>query len=92
VTGGNMPMVKRMQVGIRLVSLGSGNIKIIADAAIATKPSFMGFLLKGMFRKKFIDMLVGLKYHLETGEAVTKQTYKVIYSNYKKLKADQPFS
>jgi len=36
-------------------------------------------------------MLIGLKYYLETGNQVSKKTYKPIFKSYQKLELAQSF-
>lgn len=92
IVGGNMPMVKELKVSFELSSLKSNQTKVDLLAEYKTKPAFMAGLAKGMFRKKLADVLIGLKYHVETGRAVSKQTYKPIAKQYKKLELNQSFS
>ena len=49
------------------------------------------FLMKSPFKKKLTDMLIGLKYYLETGKQVSKKTYKPIFKTYQKLELSQSF-
>ncbi len=92
VTGGNMPMVKDMRVEVRLESVAAGTTKVVLHAVITTSPSFMSVLMKSVFKQKLLNMLVGLKYYLETGRPVTKKTFKPVYNRYKRLAFNQSFS
>ena len=61
------------QSRIQRLALGSGNtVKTVKDL----------FLQIEMMKKMFKRMLIGLKYHLETGEAVTKNDVKKIMKWY----------
>ncbi len=88
---GNMPMLETMIVDVELIELASKRISVQLTANFNTKPSFMGVMMKGMMRAKLTDMLIGLKYYLETGTAVSKKTYKPISKMYQRLQANQSF-
>lgn len=92
IIDGNMPMLKDLRANFQLESIKSDQTKVILVAEYSTTPAFMGSLVKGMFRKKMFDLLVGLKYYLETGKPVSKNTYKPVYSQFKKLQLNQSFS
>ncbi|MBI3587464.1 MAG: SRPBCC family protein [Ignavibacteriales bacterium] len=91
IFGGNMPMVKKMMVDLEINPIGNSQTRVILSADFNAKPAFMGSLMKGSMKKKFTDMLIGLKYHLETGNRVSKKTYKPIYKQYQQLQLNQSF-
>ncbi|MCX6221398.1 MAG: SRPBCC family protein [Bacteroidia bacterium] len=91
VIGGNMPMVKEMQVIMLIDSVSSSLTRVIINASYTTKPSFMASIVKGMFRKMLFGVLIGLKYHLETGNAVSKKSFKSISEKYSILQGSQAF-
>lgn len=88
---GNMPMLDKMIVEIELVELTPKRTSVLLTANFSTKPAFMGTIMKGMMKAKLTDMLIGLKYYLETGKAVSKQTYKPISKKYQLLTPNQSF-
>lgn len=92
ITGGNMPMVKTMQVDVELSAAPDKGTTVTILANISTKPAFMAALMKGMFKKKLSDMLIGLKYYIETGKPVSKKTFSPVFKSYKKLQLNQSFS
>ena len=92
IIGGNMPMIKTMIVEVELLERSSNRTTVSIIGRYNTSPGFMGWLVKGMMRGKLTDMLIGLKYYLETGTAVTKQTYKPIAKIYRQLAPQQAFS
>jgi len=92
VTGGNMPMVKDMRVEVGLEPLSPEITRVVLHAVITTSPSFMSVMMKSVFKQKLLNMLIGLKYYLETGRPVTKKTFKPVYNRYKKLAFNQSFS
>lgn len=92
VVGGNMPMVKEMQIVFKIESMNQNQTKVTLAAEYNTKPSFMAGFVKGMFKKMLFGVLVGLKYHLETGEKVSKAAYKSIFKKYQTLQVSQSFN
>ncbi|MCK9407590.1 MAG: SRPBCC family protein [Bacteriovoracaceae bacterium] len=92
IIGGNMPMVKTMIIDIELQKLSASRTSVAITGKYNTSPGFIGGLVKGMMRGKLTDMLIGLKYYMETGTVVTKQTYKPIARTYRSLEPFQAFA
>lgn len=92
VIGGNMPMIREMQIRFVITSVSSSVTKVHLDAQFTTKPSFMASFVRGMFRNMLFKVLVGLKYHLETGKTVSKSSYKPVAKKFLKLKTGQSFA
>ena len=92
VVDGNMPMVQELKVNFKIHSTKANQTQVDLTAKFTTKPAFMAALAKGMFRKKLDNVLIGLKYYLETGQPVSKKTFKPISKQYKKLELSQSFS
>ena len=90
-TGGNMPFVNELIADVILEKIDENNTRVILDASFNTKPAFMAFMMKSPFKKKLTDMLIGLKYYLETGKPVSKKTYKPVFKTYQKLEVSQSF-
>ncbi|MEZ5017138.1 MAG: SRPBCC family protein [Flavipsychrobacter sp.] len=88
---GNMPMLNTMDINIKLNPLSNSKTEIILIANFNTKPTFMAGLMKLPLRKKMTDLLIGLKYYLETGNEVSKHSYKPILKAFKQLPINQPF-
>jgi len=91
IIDGNMPMVDTMIIEIELRELTAKQTAVLITAQYNTSPAFMGGLVKGMMKSKLTDMLIGLKYYLETGTAVSKKTYKPISKMYQQLQVNQSF-
>lgn len=89
---GNMPMLDRMLVDFELRELLPNRTVIVFTARFTTKPSFMGVMMKPVMKSKLTDVLIGLKYFLETGKPVSKNTYKPIKKSYKQLAPSQSFA
>ncbi len=92
VVDGNMPMVKELRVNFNLVQDRINQTKVQVTANFSTKPAFMASLMKRPFRKRFNDLLIGLKYHLETGKNISKKSYKPILKQYQQLQFNQSFN
>lgn len=82
---GGLPMMDKMTARFDLVELGKDKTEVLFTMRYSTKPTFMGGLMKGKMSKFFMKLLIGLKYHLETGELVTKDNIKEIERLYKDL-------
>jgi hypothetical protein len=91
VVGGNMPMVETLNVEFNFLPIGENKMKIHIVGKFSTKPSFMASLMKAPFRSKLTDILIGLKYYAETGKSLSKDTYKPIARQYKRLQPSQSF-
>ncbi|MBI3124037.1 MAG: SRPBCC family protein [Ignavibacteriales bacterium] len=92
IVGGNMPFMETGLVEVELKSINSNQTKVNFTMNFVSKPAFMGLMMKGMMKKKLTDVLIGLKYYLETGNTVSKKTYGPVYKAYKQLGEQQPFS
>lgn len=91
VIGGNMPMVKTLLVKFDLKMIRENQTQVLIDASFTTKPSFMGALMKSPFKSRLTNLLIGLKYHLETGKNVSKKTFKPVYKQFKQLAPNESF-
>lgn len=85
VIGGNMPLVKTMQVDIHLFEPSPGYTTVTTIARITIQPRILRFLMKGIYKSKLTDMLIGLKYYLETGTSVTKSAFRLIFQSHQLL-------
>lgn len=92
IVGGNMPFMDKGLVDVELLETNPNQTKVVFTMNFVSKPAFMGLMMKGMMKKKLTDVLIGLKYYLETGNTVSKRTYKPVYNAYKQLREQQSFS
>jgi len=92
IVGGNMPFVEQGRINIELTTIGTNQTKVIFEMHYTSKPAFMAAMMKGMMRTKLTDVLIGLKYYLETGNAVSKKSYKPVYKKFRLLGAQQSFT
>lgn len=88
----NMPIMDQMLATWDLKDIGGGQTRTRVTMRFNTKPAFMGGLMKGMMSKMINRMVIGLKYHVETGNLVTKENIKGIIKEYNQLKGNQGFS
>ncbi|GAB5526247.1 MAG: hypothetical protein Roseis2KO_41190 [Roseivirga sp.] len=88
---GGLPMMDKMKARFDLVELAPDKTEVLLTMTYSTKPTFMGGLVKGKMGKFFMKMLIGLKYHLETGELVTKENIREIEKRYKGLAEGKSF-
>jgi len=86
-----MPMVDSVTVDFFLTPISENKTRVAYVAKFSTKPAFMAIFMKPVFGKIFHKVLVGLKYHLETGKAITKDTYKPVAKRFKQLQPAQSF-
>ena len=88
---GGLPMMDKMLARFDLIEHGSEKTEVLFTMKFTTKPAFMGALMKGKMAKFFFKMLIGLKFHLETGELVTKENIKQIEKEFGLLKPGESF-
>lgn len=88
---GGLPMMDKMGGTFELEALEPNKTRVTFIMKFNTKPAFMAFLMKGMMRKMLFKMLIGLKYHLETGNLVTKENISGIIKEHKKLSTNDSF-
>jgi len=91
VIEGGLPMMDEMKATIDLKALHENSSRVMFTMSYNTKPAFMGALMKGMMTKMLNRLLIGLKYHLETGKLVTKENIKFIARSYNNLNSDHSF-
>lgn len=92
VIGGNMPLVKDLQVTFTLQPKTPFKTEVVLQVAFTTRPAFMALVMKVPFQQRFKKMLIGLKYYLETGQIVTKKSFPSVRKQYIQLRPDQSFS
>jgi hypothetical protein len=92
IIGGNMPLMKEMQVIMNIEPVSANQTKVSITAFYTTKPFFMAGFVKGMFKKMLFGVLIGLKYYLETGTPVSKKSFKPISAKFRMLHGNQAFA
>lgn len=92
VIEGSLPMVEELLGTYDLEAVGPNQTRVYFTMSFYPELSLMTGMLKIMMSKMVRKMLIGLKYHLETGNLVTKSNIKEITSNFRKLHDNQSFS
>ena len=89
---GGLPMMDKMNATFDVEEVLANETLVTATINFNTSPAFMGGILKGTLSKMFFKILVGLKFYLETGEEVSKQSMGDIMKTYKLMDANDTFS
>lgn len=89
---GGLPMMDVMKGTYNLQELNTNQTKVSFIMKFTTKPAFMAPMMKGMMANMLFKTLVGMKYHLETGNLVTKDNIKNIMKEYKQLNSNEAFT
>jgi len=92
IIGGSMPMMDKMFVKQEFKEIGPNKTAIKLIVRFRSKPAFMAPLMGMMMKRMLFGMLLGLKYHLETGELVTKENIKAIKRAYSGLREGKAFT
>jgi ribosome-associated toxin RatA of RatAB toxin-antitoxin module len=92
VIKGGMPMMDKMNATWDFRETGTSQSRVRLTMRFNTKPAFVGALMIGMMTKMVKSMLIGLKYHLETGNLVSKVNIKGIMKVYKRLQENESFT
>ena len=74
-----------------LTAINATQTKVTITMNFTSKPAFMAPMLKLMMPKMLKKMLVGLKFHLETDQLVTKSNIDGIMKGYRKLQDSEAF-
>ena len=82
---GGLPIVDEMRATWTLKKINKSTTNAIATIYYTTKPKFLGGIMAIPMKVKFQQVLVGLKYYLETGENVTDQNIRGIMKTFKKM-------
>ena len=85
ILDGGLPMMDTLEGTWDVEDLGNGKTRATIHFKYTTKPAFMAGILAGPMTKSLHGMVVGLKYHIETGGLVTKKNVKKIVKEYDKL-------
>lgn len=88
---GGLPMMGEAKATIDLKAISGSQTNVTFTMNFTSKPAFMAPLMKGMMAKMLKKMLVGLKYHLETDQLVTKSNINSIMKGYRNLQNNQSF-
>ena len=82
---GGLPMMDKAKATFDLRAINENKTNVTFTMNFTSKPAFMAPMMKIMMPGMLKKMLVGLKYHLETDNLVTKGNIKGILKEYKDL-------
>ncbi|PCJ96905.1 MAG: hypothetical protein COA50_06320 [Flavobacteriaceae bacterium] len=82
----------RVYVEYQITALEMGKTKVVQHIYYRTKPALMGQIMKGKLGNSFESIIVGLKYHMETGDTVTKKKYKKIKKVFRNMEDSAQFT
>ena len=88
---GGLPMMDEAKATFDLDNISASQTKVTFTMNFTSKPAFMAPMMKLMMPKMLRKMLVGLKFHLETKELVTKSNINIIMKGYGKLQNKEAF-
>lgn len=89
---GGLPMMDKAKATFDLKAINDNQTNVTITMYFTSKLAFMAPMLKLMMPKMLRKMLVGLKYHLETKELVTKSNINSIMKGYGKLQNNEAFA
>ena len=81
---GGLPMIKEVSATFKIEALSPNRTRVHLVFHVSTKPAFMIHIMKSKMKDQFFNMLVGLKYHLETGRIVNNDEIKGLRTQYDK--------
>ena len=85
-------MMDKAKATFDLKAINDNQTNVTITMYFTSKLAFMAPMLKLMMPKMLRKMLVGLKYHLETKELVTKSNINSIMKGYGKLQNNEAFA
>ena len=88
---GGLPLMSKMKGTWEIEELNSRQTKARIIFNYRTKPGLMAGFLRKPMAKQLRRMVIGLKYHLETGGKVTKQNIKDIVREYNRIPSNASF-
>lgn len=88
---GGLPMMDKAKATFDLKALSENKTNVLFTMSFTSKPTFMAPMMQLMMPKMLRKMLVGLKFHLETDQLVTKSNINSIMKGYRKLQDSEAF-
>ena len=82
----------KMKATLEVQEIQQNRTMVTAIINYNTTPAFMGGIIKGNMAKMFFKLLLGLKYYLETGEEVSKNSIQDIMKTYKLMEVNDSFA
>ena len=87
-----VPMVDEMKNSYELQSIDGGRTEVVFISRLSSKPSFMTGIMRAVMNRMFTKITVAMKYHIETGETVSKSNIKGIMRTYKSMEPTACFT
>ena len=82
---GGLPGITSLKATVEVDEKAKGNTQVKFHMFFQPKLAIMGGIMSMMLKKKFFDVLIGLKYYSETGNEVNKQNFPAIKEDFKHL-------
>ncbi len=89
---GNLPMMEKMIAVVDVYEKDKNETEVKFTFSYSTSPGFMAPLMKSPMKSRMSKLLIGLKYHLETGKTLQETSFKSIYKDYKRLEPSTAFT
>ena len=78
----NLPFLNTMSATYTLSAIEDEVTELKMTSFNSTSPGFMIYLMRGQLRRSLAKHLFGLKYYIETGKTVDKDTYSEVLKGY----------
>lgn len=91
LTQTNVPLVKDMNATMKVFAIAEDRTKINALLRVNTNPSVFVYLVRSGLQKQFFSSLIGLKYHLETGNLVERKFFQFIEKQFRSMPRGNAF-
>ena len=89
---GGLPGMKELNADVYIDSVSEDKTKVTFKVNFQPKVGFMGAIMQPMIRKQFFPILIGMKYHIETGGYVDDKNIKKIQEKYDDGTLDENFA
>lgn len=87
-----MPATKDIVATFKLTKISENRTRVDTDFVFRTTPAILASGMAGVMKKKLHEVLVGLKYHVETGKPLDKKNFKSLYSKFAKMTEEASFA
>lgn len=80
---GGLPMMKKMGATIDVKTVGPNRTRVTFNMKFVPQFGILTFMMKSMLRKMMGEVVIALKYFVETGKEVNKKNIKEVVKAYK---------
>lgn len=78
-----LPMDTKYTYAIyKVIPVNENTSKLEIEMNYRTKPAFLGWMIKGKYKRTLKEYLLAVEHHIKTGETVTKDNFKSIKKQY----------